>query len=47
LQTLLGLLVSERSGIRVAESEEVASLEKIASEGARVTAAGLEKSSRA
>ncbi len=47
LQTLLGLLISEKSGIQVAEAPQVESLEKIAKEGARVTAAGLEKSTQA
>jgi len=42
-QTLLSLLVSEKSGLNIAEPSRVEPLEKIATEGARVTAAGLEK----
>jgi regulator of protease activity HflC (stomatin/prohibitin superfamily) len=43
LQTLLGMLVAEKAGLQVAETPRVESLEKIATEGARVTAAGLGK----
>jgi uncharacterized membrane protein YqiK len=47
LQTLLGLLISEKGGLNVVDgmSPSIEPLEKIAKEGARVTAAGLEKSS--
>ena len=43
LQTLLSMLVAEKSGFPAGEAPDVASLEKIADEGARVTAAGLQK----
>jgi len=45
LQTLVGMLVSEKAGINVAEPTGVEALEKIAREGAKATAAGLEKPS--
>ncbi len=43
LQTLLGMLVAEKAGLQITEAPSVESLEKIASEGAKVTAAGLGK----
>jgi uncharacterized membrane protein YqiK len=43
LQTLLSLLLSEKSGIQVAAPERNAPLEQLAKEGARVTAEGLGK----
>ncbi len=43
LQTLLGMLVAEKAGLQITEPAHVEGLEKIAKEGARVTAAGLEK----
>jgi uncharacterized membrane protein YqiK len=47
LQTLLGMLVAEKAGLQVTETPAVESLEKIATEGARVTAAGLGKTPQA
>ena len=44
LQTLLGMLVAEKGGFPMTEAPQVEGLEKIAKEGARVTAAGLENS---
>jgi uncharacterized membrane protein YqiK len=44
LQTLLSMLVAEKGGFEINEApQDVETLEKIAKEGAKVTAAGLEK----